>query len=263
VLALVLPLALHYAVHARAPRRLYQWAQLALVGLGALVSVSRGATLGIAVALVTVFVAWPRALKRRALLLSPLIALALPSIAPGVLGTLRGLFTNVSNDPSVTGRTDDYALIMPFVRDHPVLGRGFGAFIPQLYPLPGGRSGGSLILDNEYLSTLVQKGIVGVVVLLALFLGAFMVARAARRAGADPVTRDLAQALAAAILVPAVTFAGFDGLSFPMIAGLTFLTVGVIGALWRVTRSQVHQVTPSALRAATSAVRGLPSPSRP
>ena len=29
-------------------------------------------------------------------------------VRPGLLGTLRSLFTNLGNDPSIEGRTEDY-----------------------------------------------------------------------------------------------------------------------------------------------------------
>lgn len=234
VLAMILPIALHYAIYAPETRRLEGWVRCALVALGALVSVSRSAALGLAVVGIALFPAWPKERRRQVLALAPLILAVVPFVLPGVIGTFRGLFTGMSSDPSVLSRTDDYAQVGAFIRESPILGRGFGAFLPHLYtPKTSVFRGASLILDNQYLQTIIQTGIVGLAALLMLLLGAILTARSARRRSDDATTRELAQSLAAALLVPVVTFATFDGLSFGMAAGMVFLVAGCIGALWR------------------------------
>jgi hypothetical protein len=62
----------------------------------------------------------------------------------------------------------------------------------------------------------------------------FATARGVVRRAADSQTRSLGVSLSASILVLAVTFVTFDGLGFPIAAGMLFLFLGVIGALWRV-----------------------------
>jgi hypothetical protein len=44
-------------------------------------------------------------------------------------------------------------------------------------------------------------------------------------------------------MVGAVGFAVFDGLGFPMAAGLLFLVMGLVGALWRLVRSDGWDVS--------------------
>jgi polysaccharide biosynthesis protein PslJ len=72
----------------------------------------------------------------------------------------------------------------------------------------------------------------------------------ARRLSHDPVDRDLAHALAAAILVAGVGFFSFDALSFPVATGVAFLLVGCAGALWRLQRQVTAERPVEALRAA-------------
>ena len=82
-----------------------------------------------------------------------------------------------------------------------------------------------------------MNGVIGLLALLALFVTGWIMARNTRRLTADAKTRDLAQCLAASIAVAAVSFATYDALSFTISAGLTFLLLGCIGALWRLVRA--------------------------
>jgi peptidoglycan/LPS O-acetylase OafA/YrhL len=73
----------------------------------------------------------------------------------------------------------------------------------------------------------------GLFTLLFLFVVVLACAHSIRRRSADPSTRDLAQSLAAAVMVAMLSFATFDGLSFPMATILLFLLAGCAGALRR------------------------------
>jgi O-antigen ligase len=88
--------------------------------------------------------------------------------------------------------------------------------------------------DDQYLNSLIEIGIVGLAALLILFFTGWHLARASRKASADPEVRDLAQCVAASVAVIIVGFATFDALYFPMAAGLTFLMLGCAGAMWRI-----------------------------
>ena len=80
-------------------------------------------------------------------------------LAPGVLGTLQGLFVNISNDSSAASRTDSYGIAWDFIERHPVTGRGYGTFLPSYR-----------ILDNQYLLSMIEIGFLGLVALLLVFL---------------------------------------------------------------------------------------------
>ena len=75
----------------------------------------------------------------------------------GLVGTIISLFTGLSSDPSIAGRTDDYAVVGKFISESPWFGRGFGTFLPKEY----------FILDNQYLGSIVETGYVGLGALLA------------------------------------------------------------------------------------------------
>jgi hypothetical protein len=88
-------------------------------------------------------------------------------------------------------------------------------------------------LDNQYLGTLVEAGFVGLIALVALLVGAFLVGIRVRRASPDADTRSLAYSLAVSPAVAAVSLYTFDGFGFPMFSGVLFLILGALGCLWR------------------------------
>nr|MDT0665290.1 O-antigen ligase family protein [Micromonospora sp. DSM 115978] len=134
VLAMLLPLALHFAMTATGRRdKLLAWAQVTVIGIGLPLSISRSAVLSLAVALLALVTVWN---WRRRLNFGVVFVgfVGVFNVAvPGVLGTLRALFLWADEDPSVTGRTEDYAQVGEFFAQRPFLGRGYGTFIPSEY----------------------------------------------------------------------------------------------------------------------------------
>jgi hypothetical protein len=233
VLATILPIAMHFAFgrgRGERDRKTKQraWICLGLVFIAAPLSVSRSATLGIGVVALVLFCGWPRRWRIQALLWLPFILVGLRVVIPGLLGTLLSLFQSFGQDPSISGRTDDYTTVARFFGESPLIGRGFTTFLPQLY----------ITLDNQYLLTLVEVGLLGLAALLGLFLTGWCCARGARRLSDDPAVQDLGQALAASMACLAITFVTFDALSFPMVTGLFFFLFGCCGALWRMARAE-------------------------
>lgn len=228
VLSMVLPLIIHYAIQAGRGTRWWWWCSAALVAFALPMSVARTAMLGGVVALSIAFWSWPRGVKARVALLIPPGLVAMSVAVPGLLGTIRGLFVNASTDPSTIGRLEDYDAVWYYFTQAPVTGRGIGTFIPSIYRT----------LDNQYLGTLVETGLVGLLALLALLVGGVLTAGVIRERSTDGPERSLAVALAAGISVPTISFVTFDGLAFPMCAGLTFLLLGAVAALWRIDLRQ-------------------------
>lgn len=234
VLATVLPLAIHFVVASPRRRRLHILC-LVLIAAAIPMSLSRSATVGTLAAGMVLFAGWSRSQRRRALVIVPMFAVVLRLLVPGLLGTIKSLFLNWAVDPSISGRTDDYAQVGKYFAESPILGRGFGTFVPEIYPL----------LDNQYLGHLMETGVVGLTALLALFVVGFFCGRGARLRSEDEETRHLGQALAAALAVPAVTFATFDGFGFSMVTTLTFLLLGASACLWRMVVQERGFVVPS------------------
>jgi O-antigen ligase len=234
VMAMTLPIALHYAFYATTKwAKRWHWFCAGLIGVALPLSLSRTAILGVTVVGLMLFLTWSWKRRGRALVVLVVFVNGLQFVVPGLFGTLRSLFLNLGNDPSVSGRTSDYALVGDLVANNPVFGRGFRTFIPEKFILHTGEGGGTLILDNQYLGTLIEMGVFGLFSLVFLFLVVLGCARSIRRRSADSSTRDLAQSLAAAVMVAMLSFATFDGLSFPMATILLFLLVGCAGALRR------------------------------
>jgi O-antigen ligase len=234
VMAMTLPIALHYAFHAATKwAKRWHWACAGLIGVALPLSLSRTAILGVTVVGLMLFFTWSWKRRGRALVVLVVFVNGLQFVVPGLFGTLRSLFLNLGNDPSVSGRTSDYALVGDLVADNPWIGRGFRTFIPEKYLLHTGEGGGTLILDNQYLGTLIEMGVFGLASLFFLFVVVLFCARGVRRRSTDQATRDLAQSLAAGVMVAMLSFATFDGLSFPMATNLLFLLVGCAGALRR------------------------------
>jgi hypothetical protein len=228
VLAICLPIAIHRARFAPAGMRLRRWLQVALIGVALPMTVSRTGILALIVVAVVVPSVWPKRDRRIALGVG-LIALAgMFLLAHGLIGELGSLFSQVGSDTSSASRTSAFGSSAPFIGQHPWFGRGFGTFLPATY----------FFTDDQYLLSLIEIGFAGLFCLLALFATGWMTARNARRMSSDPETRHLAQCMAAAVAVPAVSFATLDALSFAMAASLTFLMLGCVGALWRLARSE-------------------------
>lgn len=225
VLALVFPIALHFAMSARRGRRGWPILCTVVIAFALPSSVSRSAIVALAAIVIMLFLNWNWKQRRQALTIGVLFIGMVRVLVPGLVGTIRSLFTNLFNDPSTTGRTDDYAIVGDYISRAPYFGRGMFTFIPDRYTT----------LDNQMLLTVIEMGFVGLAALLLLYLVGVFLGRGARRRSVDPETRQLGQALSASMVALLVTALTFDQLSFPMATGVLFLLLGCSGALWRLT----------------------------
>ena len=228
VLAMSLPIALHQARFAPAALRVRRWLQVALITAAVPMTGSRSAFFGLAVICIVLFPTWHRRDRLRACL----AGLAAPALAwlvkPSLVSNFTALFGQLGADRSSLSRADAYSEAVPYIAAHPWLGQGFQTFFPQTY----------FFVDNQYVTSLLETGVLGLLALVACFATGWFTARSARAAAADARTRDLGQCLAASIAVGAVCFASFDALSFSIAAGLFFLLLGCVGAAWRLGRAQ-------------------------
>jgi O-antigen ligase len=228
VLAMAVPLAIHQARHAPPGLRWRRWLQVALISVALLMTVSRTAMLGIFVVLVVLLPTWPSWERGRAYLTLIVSSVVLRALVPGLLGTIRNLFFVIGSDSDTVSRETGLSAAGGFIVQHPWFGRGFETFLPQTYRF----------LDDQYLGSLIETGILGFFVLLGLFATGWSLARRVRRMSVGNAERDLAQSLAASVAVAGVTFATFDALGFPMATGLTFLLLGCVGAMWRLAKAE-------------------------
>lgn len=221
-LAMLLPIALHCASTA-VERRGLHWGCVALIAATLPLSVSRAAMLGLTFVWIYLIANWDARRRINALIITP-FALGLMRLAvPGLLGTIKSLFAGLSNDPSISGRTQDYEVVSRLIAENPLFGRGYGTFIPGLY----------LTLDNQYLGQILETGYVGLVALVVLLGSGIVLGWKVKRRARDPVQHSLGVALSAAAMVPFVTFIAFDGMGFPVVSAFTFLVLGCAGAATR------------------------------
>jgi O-antigen ligase len=227
VLALALPLALHQARYAAPGERFRRWLQVALIGVALPLTISRSAVLGLTVIVLMLVPTWPKRERRRAIPVALGGAAAVWVAVPSLVPLLYQLFATTGAESSSTSRLDAYSSAGPFITAHPWLGEGFGTFLPQTY----------FFVDDQYLTSLIETGMLGLLVLLTLFgLGCYL-ARTARRSCADEKTRDLLQCLAVSVVTVALSFFTFDALGFATFSGMTFLLLGCIAAAWRLIRT--------------------------
>jgi O-antigen ligase len=252
LMAMVLPIAAHFAFRASADRQaakdaaanggsalvaiadqarrraLFSWLAVTLIAMSAAVSVSRSAILGIMVAAFVLLPTWPRRRRVRAIVTAFVFTIAMRLVVPGLIGTILSLFRNLGGDPSVQGRTQDYATASAQIDAKPWLGRGFGTYLPSRYGP----------LDNQYLGSLVETGLIGMLTFILVMFAAIYAARSARRASTDPDFRDLAQSLVASVVVVIVGSVTYDQLGFAMSTGLAFVLFGVCGVLYRLAKDR-------------------------
>jgi hypothetical protein len=224
VLAMAMPIAIHYALQsASRSQQIRRWGLTILIVSGLPFSISRAAVVSLAVSLGVLALAWTWRTRLRALMIGVLGTLAFRALRPGVLGTILSLFVYANDDPSVQHRTDQYPIVERYFLDRPWLGRGLGTFLPKQY----------ILLDNEFLVTLICGGLLALAAFIMLFVGGYFVGRSIRHHGIDNSVRHLGQALAASMLSALIASGTFDAMTFPTFVGALFLLLGAVGALFR------------------------------
>ena len=227
MLAVMTPIALHYAIHATGVAKRRARIAFIVICLAVPLSISRSGIVAMVLGL-TIYAIDMKGRGRINLAVIGIIGMAATrAVAPGLLSTLLYLFTAGNSDPSIASRTNDYSRIPALLDGHLLLGRGLGTFNPVQY----------FFLDDQYLGSLLEGGIVGLSVLVALFLVGMSCARGIRKRAMDRATRSLGQALAGSVAALAVSAGTFDEFGFHETVFILFILLGCIGALWTHTRN--------------------------
>jgi O-antigen ligase len=224
---MILPIALTLALQDIHRNVLARWFPVVSISLAALLSVSRSAIVGVLVGFVVLLPSLSPSVRRKSALAALGAVGVIGVLVPGMLGTIRGLFTG--QDPSMTSRTNSYDTVLAFVELNPVVGRGFGTFLPVYR-----------ILDNQYLLLAIEIGLLGLLAFAVLLIAAIVVPLRASRHYPCSLGK-VGPALAASMASGAVLTAFFDAFSFPQAAGLLFFTAGLSGAYWRMREAQGTQ----------------------
>jgi O-antigen ligase len=239
VIACLAPLALHLALHAPTRRRRRRCGvALTLMLVVSPMSVSRSGILALAVGIAIYVVHLSGRARLNALVIGVIGIGVFRAMVPGLLGTLKSLFLVGEDDPSIAGRTEDYAKIPGLLDGHVWLGRGLGTFQPTRY----------FFVDNQYLGSLLEGGVLAFVVLIAVYVTGMCVARGVRHRSGDPSLRGLAQAIVAAIGALGVSAVTFDELGFLQTAFVLFLLLGCAGALWTLVHDDARRHPSGELR---------------
>ncbi len=189
-------------------------------------SVSRSGVLAAAIAPGVLIVSLPPTRRLKGLAAIPVVLAAAFVGSRGLLGTFRDYILAGTSDPSIKHRTNNYPYVEQLVRQAPWLGQGGGTYVP------GDAVSSVHVLDNQYLTTAIELGLLGLAALIFYLAWPAIVALVARHRTTDPELRDLLAALAGADLAAMVCAATFDGFSFPIFFDLQPLIVGLIGATW-------------------------------
>jgi O-antigen ligase len=204
--------------------------------MGALSTGSRTGTIMLVVLLIAFLCVKPRQTARLLPLLLPLLVVVQVAM-PGTLGTIRAMASPsyVLKEQSVetgtgTGRVADLGPALAEWSRNPFVGQGFGTRIATFEDgVPGA---GAQILDNQWLSELLEIGLLGTLALLWLFTRA--IRRLARRARADSGPDGwLATALCAAVAAYAVGMLTFDAFAFIQVTFLAFIMLGFSAVVTR------------------------------
>ena len=241
VLATMLPIGIHLALHGRDGfRRTARWLTV-LMAMAIPLAISRSGIIGAAVGVLVLSLGW--SWHRRAVVATGAVAAVtvLALAIPQLVGTVQDLFLHVGDDTSIAARTRDYRVLDDVLADSPWFGRGLGEYNVVDYE----------VFDNQYLATIVDGGYLGLGVQLAAFVAPVLIAWKVSRSRSDPSTRHLAQAVAASLCVLMVSWAFFDGAGYRIATALVYALTGVAGALWRLE----HRDRDGALDLVAHAVR--------
>lgn len=246
------PLALYLSRHTG--RRRWMLASV-LIGLGAISTVSRTSITTLAA--VGIVFLWLRGAEVRRLWPLVLPALIVVHLAlPGAIGGIRQAFSPpgglVQNQTVYGGRVSGERLgpELERIMANPAFGAGYGTRITT------GRTQNARVLDNEWLGTAAETGLVGLFAWLWLFVR--LVRRAGREAKRDRSSRGwLLAALASSVAAFATGMLTYDAFSFIQVTFVLFI-VAAVGAATLATEGPWESERKTVARG-SARLRGAPS----
>lgn len=224
--ALLLPLALHVLLFDKNRPTWRRLLPFLLIALSVPASVSRSGILAMSVSMGVYVLCQPPIRRLKGIMLVPVAVTAVFVSTPGLIGTLASFFEAGTSDPSISTRVGDYPFVEHLVSQRPLLGMGGGTFLPKdVFE----------ILDNQYLKTSTELGLLGLVILIAYLLVPFFLALACWRRTRDPLMASASAACAGSAASAVASAFTFDAFSFPMFTGVHALVLGLCAACWTIT----------------------------
>lgn len=233
VAGMILPIALYLAIYDRHRSLISRWLPVVFIAVAIPTSVSRSAILAALISVGTFIISMQPRMRMAAFSAIPVALGVMFVAAHHLIGTLETYFLAGSADNSIEHRLNNYPYVESLVRLHPWFGQGGGTyyFTTQVN-----------IFDNQYLTTVVELGLVGIVVLAFYLVWPALAALSARRLALTDSTKQLCAVLAGAELAAVLCSGTFDSLSFPLFVNVQALVIGLTGAAWLLVRADVRAV---------------------
>lgn len=204
-------------------------ASVALIGLAMPLSLSRSGIVALAVVLLVMSLGWSWRQRLNAFIVGAASIPLLWLLVPGLVGTIRAMFSWFDEDPSIQSRRDRIPRIVLQFRENPWFGLGNGTWSIDDY----------FLLDNEFYRSALELGAFGLITTFAVICTGVALAIGVRyQAGAQDDDVAMGQALAAAICGIALSVFTFDAFHYRILTGLLYLCIGAAGALHRLTRDR-------------------------
>jgi O-antigen ligase len=226
VMAMALPFAIHFARFARERKARQKFFVLAvLIAASIPTTVSRTGFVAVGLVFLVMVPVWSWRMRYNMAAMAAGLLAALMIVKPGLIGTVTGLFSGASKDPSVTARTDRYDMVYSYFVQRPWFGRGTGTWVSPQYQY----------LDNQWFAQALSTGICGVAALALLHITAMVISLLALRRASRVEDRHLCAALLSTQLVGIAVGFTFDSFSFTTFVTVLSLVIGGCGAVWRFT----------------------------
>jgi len=226
VIAMMLPLTIVFGLlgPVRSRGRWRRWIPAVLTVLAASLSTSRSTLVGLAVGMVLLWPALTGLQRVVGAVAAAVVGVFVFVTVPGMVGTISGLFGGLATvDSSVASRVDSFGVAADYFSRAPIVGRGFGTFLPRYR-----------IFDNQYLVGLVETGALGLAAMVLLWVVPVVgIARVIRKSHPGSPQRLMGAGLLASCVVGGVGLAFFDGFGFPMMPAVWFVLLGMGGAYTR------------------------------
>ena len=226
-LALILPIAAVYAFRRQKP---FWYLCAGLIVMGSLAAVSRTSLVMLVVAATILGVLKPHAARMALPFVLPMLV-AIQIALPGTFATIRasffptgGLVEQQADQQVGSGRVASFGPAIDELSGHPFFGRGFGTRVVET----SNPKRNSFILDDEWLSTTLEIGLVGLVAWLWIILR--FCTRAARGSKTDDDRGWILAALTASAGAFGVSMLFYDAFSFIQ-ATLLFIIILAIGCV--------------------------------
>src|ERR1700733_1144465 len=222
MLTIALPFAVLPLLEARRPKERFGYLVIIGLILAADLSTQEKTAAFAPIAAVLVLAAYRRQILRwlpvGIIVLIPVIHFA----APGVLGTAGQIIPTSTGADYSDGRSDDYSAVAPDILNNLILGRGYGT-------LNSDNARIYRILDNQYLGTLFQVGVLGLLSYVAIVFCGMMTAHGVIKRGGVRAPPALAGAAGCAAF--GLLSALYDAAAFPQSLYSFLFVAGLVAVL--------------------------------